>query len=685
MRSDKVNFASWITAKRMLFTSIVLSLLLPCQTYAQRHIEADELLTMTLEELMDVKVTIASKTAMHQRETPGIVTVVTSEEIQNSGAGDLIDVLRLVPGIEMVVDVWGVTGITMRGNIGYAGRVLLMIDGQETNELYHACTFLGNHYPVSNIKRIEIIRGPGSSIYGGFAELGVINIITKTGKDINGISFSTDYGRMAGDASHSNINVSAGKKINDFEFAIHGFYGRGNRSDREYTDVYGNTFDMENQAELNPMLINVAAIYRDLSARFIYDDYVTTTRDWYDEIAVKDYEITYRTLFGELQYDWEIVDKLTLTSKYNFMRNSPWAATGEGASGDTAYYKHERYTDRNRFNLIASFDLSKKVNIITGGEYCRDNAKITILGSDAFWTGKTEIDYSNVSGFAQGIFTTDRVNVTLGGRVDKHSEYGAAFSPRVCLTKVINKSHFKFLYSHSFRAPSISEIDYNYFSDPGKSEPDIEPEKAKVYEFEAGYSFTENMSLIANIYYISVDNSIVFSFGENGEGYDNQGISGTKGFEIEHRVRKNWGYVIFNYSYYSAKDINEVDNYAVDGKDAIMLGTSPHKISFNSSLKLSKRLTINPSFIYMGERYAYTHFDETLDDMVFSTQDQIVLANLYFNYKHVFNSGFDFGIGVYNLLDAEYDFIQPYNGWHPPLPGSSREIIFKLSYRHNLK
>ncbi len=141
-----------------------------------------DIFDMTLEQLMGLEISIASKIALTQKESPAIVSVVTKDEIQNSGARDLIDVLRLVPGIDFNGDVWGMVGISMNGNWGNNGKVLLMIDGQEQNEIAFSSLFFGNHYPVEIIKRIEIIRGPGSAIYGGFGELGVINIKLKKAK-----------------------------------------------------------------------------------------------------------------------------------------------------------------------------------------------------------------------------------------------------------------------------------------------------------------------------------------------------------------------------------------------------------------------------------------------------------------------------------------------------------------------
>lgn len=353
------------------------------------------LMELSLEEILNTKVSIASTEPMKTRDSPGIISVISKEEITNSGASDLIEVLRLVPGIEMSVDVWGVTGISIRGNIGYIGRVLLMLDGIETNELLFATSLIVNHFPVSNIEKIEIIRGPGSSIYGGFAELGVINIITKSGSDLNGLSTTLDYGQMKGDIAHSNATVSLGKKHKDFEFAVHGFYANGNRSDRDYTDSYGNSFNMANQAQLNSTSLNSNLKYKDLSLRFIYDNYKTTTRDWEDHIVSKDYLVNYESIYGELKYDWKINDKLILTPKYNLHRNNPWNAIEEPFEDDEIYYQYSETAVRNKFNLTANYNLNEKINIIGGGEYTLDHAKDNL--GDPFWNGKTKISYNNIA------------------------------------------------------------------------------------------------------------------------------------------------------------------------------------------------------------------------------------------------------------------------------------------------
>ncbi|HNX99124.1 MAG TPA: TonB-dependent receptor plug domain-containing protein, partial [Candidatus Aminicenantes bacterium] len=152
---------------------------------------------MSLEELSQLPVTVASKSAQPLHKSSGIVTLITREEIQNSGARDLIDVLRMVPGFEFGLDVRGVTSIGIRGNWAHEGKVLILWDGQSLNESLYSTIQLGNHYPVDLIERIEIVRGPGSAVYGGMAELGVINIVSRASREAKTALATASFGWMA--------------------------------------------------------------------------------------------------------------------------------------------------------------------------------------------------------------------------------------------------------------------------------------------------------------------------------------------------------------------------------------------------------------------------------------------------------------------------------------------------------
>ena len=250
------------------------NLTFPKDTFDYFEMSLEQLLTMKahgvpseLEELINQLILAASKRPLTARESPGIVTLITSEEIKNSGARDLIDVLRLVPGIDFGVDVEGVVGIGTRGLWAHEGKILVLVDGQEITETLFGITPFGNHFAIDQIKKIEVIRGPGSAIYGGFAEYGVINIITKSAGDINGIAFTATGGQMESAMGRRNFNFSAGRVKKDFEISLGVFLGSASRSDQNFTDYYGNSYNMAGNSELNPTHINAGIAYKGFSAR----------------------------------------------------------------------------------------------------------------------------------------------------------------------------------------------------------------------------------------------------------------------------------------------------------------------------------------------------------------------------------------------------------------------------------
>ena len=98
--------------------------------------------TLSLEDLMNIKITVASTTELTAKESPAIVSTITADDIKAMGANDLMDVLKLVPGFQFGVDVEGVVGLAVRGNWSHEGKVVLLYDGQELNEgLYSTLQF----------------------------------------------------------------------------------------------------------------------------------------------------------------------------------------------------------------------------------------------------------------------------------------------------------------------------------------------------------------------------------------------------------------------------------------------------------------------------------------------------------------------------------------------------------------
>ncbi len=632
---------------------------------------------LSLEELMNLPVTVASAKALTPRESPGIVTLITSEEIASSGARDLIDVLRMVPGFEFGVDVQGVLGLGLRGNWGHEGKILVLWDGFEMNERSFATTPLGHHFPLEQIDRIEIIRGPGSAMYGGYAELGVINIISKKGNTLQGGTVSTTYGQMKDALGRREGNVLFGTGRDDLSFDAKVTYGEGNRSDKTYTDIYGDSYDMQNNSAIKNLMANAGLKYKGLNVRFLYEDYTFEQRDLFDAIMPEAVDMSFKSFHTEVKYDYVTPSgKVTITPRIRYKRQNPWLTnSGTAAELDATDYPgvfSDKVIDQSLAEVASKFDISSKVNITAGLQYYIEKGE-TVEGHEYDFTGTTTIDFYNFAAFGQGLFNLDFANLTLGACYNHHEQFGSSFVPRIGITKVIDKFHGKLLFSQAFRAPSIQNIDPN---------PDIKPEVTTVFEVEAGYQMSKKVALVANFYNISIKDPIVYFYdgATDEEGYKNYDKTGTLGAEVELRYKGDKGSFTLNYSSYSANGMNKVESYAVIGNDNRLLGMPQGKLNLYSNIKLGKKISFNPSFTYLSERSGYDK--ETIEPTKF---DPVLFVNVYFQVRNVLIEGLDFGTGVYNLTDNDYQFIQPYASGHAPLPQPSREILVRLKYNFKFK
>jgi outer membrane cobalamin receptor len=176
---------------------------------------------MSLEDLLTLEVAVASVLPQGRSEVPSVISVITREDIETYGARDATDILRMVPGFEFVNDSYAFYGASFRGIAVLEAKLLVMINGVPVNEYgYGMFVFFGT-IPASIVDRVEIIRGPGSALYGGFAEAGVVNFITKPGAKLNGIEMTATGGVIGRNAVPRGGNLSLGGTFKEIELAVH--------------------------------------------------------------------------------------------------------------------------------------------------------------------------------------------------------------------------------------------------------------------------------------------------------------------------------------------------------------------------------------------------------------------------------------------------------------------------------
>jgi iron complex outermembrane receptor protein len=176
----------------------------------------DRLTHVSLEDLGKIEVTTASKEPVQVSRTPAAIYVITQEDIRRSGASSVPEVLRLAPGVEVArVDsnTWSI-GVRGFGN-ALSRSVLVLIDGRTVyTPLFAGVFWQVQDTVLEDIERIEVIRGPGGTIWGANAVNAVINIITKSAKDTHGMLVSTGGGNLDQGFVNFRYGASDGQSFN---------------------------------------------------------------------------------------------------------------------------------------------------------------------------------------------------------------------------------------------------------------------------------------------------------------------------------------------------------------------------------------------------------------------------------------------------------------------------------------
>lgn len=202
-------------------------------------------------------------------------------------------------------------------------------------------------------------------------------------------------------------------------------------------------------------------------------------------------------------------------------------------------------------------------------------------------------------------------------------------------------------------------------------------------EFEFGYNPSEKFRMSINLFDIKIDKPITYSYIDE-LGYYNFNKTGSRGVEFDSKLKTNWGEIMLNYSYYNSKDKNEVDFYVVENHEKLLLGFPSHKVNVGCNIYLSKGITLNANLNYLSEKYAYTTIDQSGKPMQ-SKLSPSTLVDLYLNWNNFVSRNLKLGVGIYNVFNDAYKFVQPYNGGHAPLPGMNREFSLRLTYLFDFK
>jgi outer membrane receptor for ferrienterochelin and colicin len=641
-----------------------------------------EMAGMSLDQLLALRLDVASNVGRPLREQPGIVSVITADDIRAMGARSLLDVLRLVPGFDIEQDATSISSWAMRGLWAQEGKILLLVDGRTYNDPAWGNVKFTGRFPVENIEKIEIIRGPGSVQFGPYAELGVVKITTK-GASQRAVSASLHYGHMIGRGEgvgvpgDARFGVNAGEQFGDLGLSLSVYGAVGIQSDLDYVDIAGQSASMKDGSDYLLRGFNFGASYRGLELRLMADAYRYDFASLFGDITDARYQGDNPSYSAGLSYalkrgSWSITPQLSFTSHTEHKFSVVSSETLEAGT----FYDLRGQRSVVRAPVLYEFDENN--NLLAGVDFFYVKGEAVEIGPPwaevdpaLYFAGESgETTHTEISAYVQGESYNRFANVTAGLRIDKHSEaQNPAVVPRLAITKPFNRFHFKGLYSRAFRMGDLEHVNLNRGSEK------LKPENTQVIEFEAGVVLTDEMLLSANVFDITIDKPIVW-FGTSADNYgtENLGKLGSRGLELEYRLQHPWGRGHLSYSYYQAKE-GSYRAYAPASTDSAFIAIPQHKLTATSTFRLGWNLSVSPVLWLISHRYDVARDGDTV--LYEIKHDPELLLDLAANLR--LPRGLLLSAGVHDLLNAQVKFIQAYDSIYAPVPGPTREIFVRLT------
>jgi len=655
----------------LLFWGLLVIGLVPVKTLAQAP--PADLTKLSIEELMNITIESVSKFEQRVVEAPASISIITSDDIKKYGYRNLPDILRSVRGLFVNYDrnynYVGFRGFSRPGD--YDTRILILIDGHRLNEPIYDSPGTGGDFilDVDLIDRVEVIRGPSSSLYGSSAFLGIINVKTKRGKDIDGVEVSGAGGRF----STRNGRLSYGDKFeNGLELLLSGT-GFGSDGDRRLFYQEFNNPTTNNGIAKNRDGEQGQSFFGSLSYKGfrLAAGYVNRKKD----IPTASFETVFNTPnsttdrkgFVDLKYEYEFASNLSLKARTYY---------------DNYYYKGLAYYDYGLANLVLNKDfgwantvgtelqitktLFDKHKVIFGGEFQyvlqqdQKNYDIEVYlderNSSRNWAVYLQDEYEILKG----------LRLTGGVRFDHFSlSDNSAVSPRVGLVYLpFDKTVIKLLYGHAFRAPNAFELFYQVptFFLPSNG---LGPERTRTVELLVQQYLGFNLWGTANLYY-QKSKDIISQIVEPVSGlpmFQNAGGVTQKGVEFE--LEGKWQNGIRSRLSYAVQRTEDTDT-------KLRLTNSPvHLAKFNGVVPLMD------DKLFLGLEERFTSGRKTL------AGNQIGgfwVTNVTLFNQNLFK-GLDLSASIYNLFGKKYS--DPGAGEHvqDKIQQDGRGFRFKLTYR----
>jgi outer membrane receptor for ferrienterochelin and colicins len=621
---------------------------------------ADELSQLSLQELMQVRVESVYSASRHEQkvtQAPASVTILTAEDLRRFGYRTLAEALRSMRGLYISDDrnysYLGTRGFLRPGD--YNSRILLLIDGHRMNDNVYDAAYFGREGMVSLdlVDRIEFVRGPSSSIYGSSAFFGIVNVVLKKGRDVDGALLTAGVGSL-GQADA--IATWGGLVGETFEAKLNASYHHSDGNARLYYPQFDPAVSATPMA-LGDGIARHADGERaagfmgstrwgafELSGSFVSRRKDVPTASFGTVFNQRERTLDERA-FADLKFEKQIAKEVTLLGRVSYDR---FVYEGE--------YRYD-YAIEPPAEIVVSRDdtlgewastewqLTRKFaaghTMILGTEL-REHLRQRQLTFDDVVPRSYSVDADpqtrNGAIYAQGEYRfTEHVLVNAGVRYDHYSDsFGGTFNPRMGLIlSPTLRSTFKLLYGEAFRAPSVYER-YYYAASPGYRP--LEPETIRTYEvvFEQYLGLRDRLNL--SVYRYDVADLITQQADGAGELY----------FANLSRVAANGAEVEFERRYESGA--------LVRASYALQRTTNPdtHEVLTSSPRHLAKANLVVP-VLQWGSLSAEAQYHGKVRTLAGAWEGAFALANMSFLSAPV-AGGFQLSASVLNLFDRRYAY-----------------------------
>ena len=638
-------------------------------------------------------ISIATGSRQPLTRAPAVATVITAEDIAAMGATDIDEVLETVPGLHVAIETQGYAPIyVIRGlYFGFNPQVLMLINGVSMTTV-----FTGNRgavwggMPVENIARIEVLRGPGSALYGAEAFAGVINIITKSASDING----TQVGARVGSFKNGDGWTLHGGQWAGMDVAAYLRVGSTQGSQRTAEADAQTGFDSitNTHASLAPGSVN--------NGRTLVDGMLDFSRDkWRLHFGLKD-RSNYGNGFGiasaldptgsdysqnfngDLTYDdprwsqdmavnvqasfmhYKEFSKATLFPAGVNMYGQSNTVFTDGMIGNPSKWElHERlggsvsYTGwhEHRIRLGTGFERESLYRIRETKNF---NPDYTPIGTGSVndvtdvsntWPFMRKHTRRKIYLYGQDEWSLAKdLTLTAGVRQDNYSDFGSTINPRAALVwEAAYNVTAKLLYGTAFRPPSMAEL-YAINNPVVQGNESLKPEKIKTTEAALSWQVQPSVQLGVNLFHYDMSNIIrLVDFV-----YQNTGRQTGNGMELE----AAWDVssvvrVSGNYSF----------QYSIDKAVEHDAGNAPHNQAYaRTDWRFMSGWAMDAQVNWIGERTRVT--GDTRPALAGYTTVDLTLRT------DKSSKGWAFALSVRNLFNADAREPSPYDftpGSHP--------------------